>query len=225
MNLLVKETADGSKTLYLPDMDESYHSVRGAVSEAKYVFLKNGYDFHNSSRPVVFEVGFGTGLNALITACRATEYKRNTFYISVDKYPLDNSYFKEMKYGEFMPDGGSRIYEEICFCEWETPVEITPWFTLLKVKADLTLSIPSYSKLFDVIYFDAFGPDKQPEMWSEKIFAGLYGKLSVNGVLVTYSAKGDVRRRLLSSGFKVERLPGPLGKREMLRGIKTEFKT
>lgn len=220
MELQIKHTGDGSPTLFLAEMNEQYHSVNGAITESKHVFLERGYNFHPSPRPVVFEAGFGTGLNCLLTAHQAEIHKRRTFYMSVEKYPLSNEIFDTLNYGRFIPDNGIQLFEKIYSCKWNSPVEISPWFTLLKIKADMTQIDRDLPKLFDIVYFDAFGPDKQPEMWTEEIFIRLFNNSNKGGVLVTYSAKGEVRRRLVGAGFSVERLPGPPGKKEMLRAIK-----
>jgi tRNA U34 5-methylaminomethyl-2-thiouridine-forming methyltransferase MnmC len=214
------QTADGSPTLYIPDMDEQYHSVNGAVTESNYVYVGKGYSFHASTNPVVFEVGFGTGLNCLVTALHAEQTTRPTFYIAIEKYPLDNYYIDRLNYGVFFQDGGSEIFRLIHEAPWGVEVQITSFFRLLKIKDDLTGSGWNLPQSCDVIYFDAFGPDKQPEMWVETIFMKLYSFASPGGILVTYSSKGEVRRRMLSAGFSIEKLPGPPGKKEMLRGIK-----
>ncbi len=213
-------TADGSPTLYVSGMKEQYHSVNGAVTESKYVYAGMGYSFHPSINPVIFEVGFGTGLNCLVTAVYAEETARRTFYTAIEKYPLDIDVVEKLNYGVFFPGRGSEIYKAIHEVPWGVEVQITPFFRLLKIKDDLTRTGWNLPTFCDVIYFDAFGPDKQPDMWSEMIFKSLYSFTSPGGILVTYSAKGEVRRRMLSAGFSTEKLPGPPGKKEMLRGIK-----
>ncbi len=220
MKLEIKHTADGSSTFYLPHMDEQYHSLNGALTESEHVFLKMGFLFHPKPDPVVFEVGFGTGLNALLTARQAESISRNVFYIAIENFPLDPELVRELDYGRFIPGKGKDLFSDLHQCQWNEPVQITPFFRLLKIKADFTGSEWKLPVNCDIIYFDAFGPDKQAEMWEPQVFVRLYEQLLPGGVFVTYSAKGEVRRRLLAAGFSIEKLPGPPGKKEMLRAIK-----
>ncbi len=213
-------TADGSKTLYIPEMDEQYHSVNGALTESDHVFLKNGY-LHQNCNPVsVFEVGFGTGLNALLTNLKADEQKRHTIYTSIEKYPVEEPELQQLGYGQLFSEPASALFEKIHTAPWNTKVKITEYFTLNKVKADLTEFTFEETESIDVVYFDAFAPDKQPKLWTPEIFNHISGACRQGAVFVTYSAKGVIRRQLISSGFEVERLPGPPGKRQMLRGTR-----
>ncbi len=216
----IVKTADGSKTLYLPEMNEQYHSLNGAVTESDFVYLQNGYLHQQSNAPVVLEVGFGTGLNCLLTAIKANELKRPTLYYSVEKFPLDPLLIQQLNYGEQISQNAARLFHQIHTCEWEIPVQISEYFHLCKMNMDLTVSDLNTIRNCNVIYFDAFGPDKQQEMWSPEIFTKIYNKTLNEGIFVTYSAKGQVRRQLAAAGFTMERLPGPPGKKEMLRGIK-----
>ncbi len=224
MKLELKNTSDGSATLYLPELDEQYHSLNGAVTEAKHVFLEMGYNHHKSSNPVVFEVGFGSGLNCLLTAFEAEQQKRHTLYIGIENYPLGNEFINLLGYGKFISENRFNLFSAIHACEWNVPVEISSWFTLLKMKVDFTSQNWELPCSCDIIYFDAFGPDKQPEMWTGDLFSYIYKITRNEGIFVTYSAKGEVRRRLVSAGFSMEKLPGPPGKKEMLRGIKVQSK-
>lgn len=214
-------TADGSRTLYLVDLDEQYHSVNGAITESKHVFLKNGLEFLSSkSRIRILEIGFGTGLNALLTAQFAIERNIDISYYAIEKYPLDSETLAQLNYDKLIGKDVEVLFHAIHTIKWEKMVEISPLFRLLKFEADFLSFIFSCNSKVDLIYFDAFGPDKQPEMWSQSVFSRLYELLAPGGAIVTYSAKGEVRRRMAIAGFTVERLPGPPGKREMLRGIK-----
>ena len=224
MKLEIRDTADGSKTLFQPELNEQYHSMNGALTESKHVFIEKGYRFHPAPSPVVFEVGFGTGLNCLLTACLAEELKRPTFYISVEKYPLASKIIKNLEYEKWVSGIGKNLFSIIHKCEWGQPVQLSENFKLMKINGDFTGFKWQIPQLCDIIYFDAFGPEKQPEMWTFSIISGLYDWLNPGGVFVTYSAKGEVRRSLVSAGFKVERLPGPPGKKEMLRAIKMNTK-
>jgi tRNA U34 5-methylaminomethyl-2-thiouridine-forming methyltransferase MnmC len=213
-------TADGSQTLYIAEMDEQYHSTNGAITESNYVYIDKGYIFNKSNNPTIFEVGFGTGLNCLLTALLAEKQKRHTIYYTIEKYPLDKEIIQQLKYGKNISAEGAVLFENIHDCEWGKPVQISQYFSLIKLKSDLQKNDLKEIKNCDVIYFDAFGPDKQPEMWQPQIFQKIYSITAKNGVFVTYSAKGEVRRQLAKCGFQMERLPGPPKKREILRGIK-----
>jgi len=216
------DTGDGSKTLFIPDMDEQYHSVNGALTESEYVFMDKGFNHHKSELPKIFEVGFGTGLNALLTAVWAEKLKRKTTFVSIEKYPLDTETIKALDYGRHISKEAQLLYQKIHEATWEQESKISEYFQLTKIKADLITCDPNFNEYFDIIYFDAFGPDKQPTMWNAEIFKKIYDITAENGVFVTYSAKGSVRRQLQDCGFVMERLPGPPGKRQMLRGTKTE---
>ncbi len=216
------ETADGSKTLYLPEMNEQYHSVNGAVTESNYVYIEKGFLFHEIPEPVVFEVGFGTGLNALLTAVQAEKLKRKTTYFTIEKFPLEDELISKLKYGESISEEAISLFNKIHSCEWNKTAQVSPFFFIHKIKAGLIEFNFETDTSFDIIYFDAFGPDKQPEMWSPEIFQKIYNQCSPGAVFVTYSAKGEIRRQLGRTGFEMERLPGPPGKKEMLRGIKKD---
>lgn len=220
MQQIVKQTADGSFTIYLPEIDEQYHSMNGAITESNHVFIERGYLFHKEKNPSVFEAGFGTGLNCLLTIIQAQKLKRPTIYYSVEKYPLNVEVAQKLDYGAFFSEEVRCWFEKIHTCRWEEEVEISDYFRLCKMKTDLTATGFLPDRKFDIIYFDAFGPDKQPGMWTPEIFRKIARMTEEGGVFVTYSAKGQVRRDLEAAGFRMERLPGPPGKKQMLRGIK-----
>lgn len=211
-------TEDGSHTIFVPELNEHYHSIHGAVQESNIVFLENGYEFCKADPIYIFEAGFGTGLNALLTAVRSGASGRKVFYTSIEKYPVDPEIIKNINYSEFTGDEGSRLYNLIQNALWGTMTEISKTFSLFKIKGDLiTDCIPG---IYDLVYFDAFGPDKQPEIWKEPVFNKICSALKDGGILVTYSAKGEVRRILKSLGLVVSLIPGPPGKREMIRAVK-----
>ena len=218
MKRQVIQTADGSKTLFIPEMNEQYHSVNGARTESEYVFLKQGYLEHPSTSPVVFEVGFGTGLNALLTALKAEEQKRPTKFISIEKYPVDASEVKMLDYGKQISGKANHLFHKLHDAAWNEAVKISAYFTLHKIQADLKSVSFESLQAFDVIYFDAFAPDKQPQLWEPEIFNRIHAACCEGAIFVTYSAKGVIRRQLAATGFTMERLPGPPGKRQMLRG-------
>lgn len=216
------KTSDGSHTIYIPELDEQYHSVNGAITESNYVYIDKGYNFQEIQNPTVFEIGFGTGLNCLLTALQAEKDKRTTLFIAIEKYPLEKSVTKQLNFGGLISNEAQNLFEKIHDCPWNEVANISEHFKLRKIKGDLTeYDFDNFEKC-DVIFFDAFGPDKQPEMWTPYIFRNIYSITAPNGILVTYSAKGEVRRLLSAIGFEMERLPGPPGKNQMLRGIKKE---
>jgi len=217
----VIKTADGSNTLYHSGFNEQYHSLNGAITESKHVFIQNGFMALKGKDPVnILEIGFGTGLNAWLTAIEASVSISKVKYYAIEKYPLSDVYLKELNYTRFSEVQYAGLFELIHKAHWNRIVPINPWLDLIKIEADL-LSFPLSSiGNIDLVYFDAFGPDKQPEMWELPVIGKIYEVMAENGVFVTYSAKGEVRRKLGYAGFTVERLQGPPGKREMLRGIK-----
>lgn len=214
-------TSDGSHTLYLPEMDEQYHSVNGAITESRYVYIGKGYNYHTNANPKVFEVGFGTGLNCLLTALQAERDTRPTLYFTIEKYPLGKAITSQLNFGSLISADAKMLFNKIHECPWNEIICISKYFNLYKIKGDLIDINLTQFENYDVIYFDAFGPDKQPEMWTPLIFNKIYSATSPAGILVTYSAKGEVRRQLTACGFEMERLSGPPGKNEMLRGIKS----
>ena len=222
MERKIIKTGDGSATIHLPEWDEQYHSKHGALQEAMHVFIKMGLDFtiaeFNKSELSILEIGFGTGLNALLTALYASSVKIH--YTGVEAYPVKPEELAVLDYASVLPDfeTAEDIFSKIHHVDWEKFNEITSNFSLQKQKK--TFQEIEDKAIFDLIYFDAFGARVQPELWTEAIFLKMYDSLKLNGVLVTYAAKGSVRRAMQTVGFTVERLPGPPGKREMLRGVK-----
>jgi tRNA U34 5-methylaminomethyl-2-thiouridine-forming methyltransferase MnmC len=211
-------TSDGSHTIYVPEIDEHYHSVYGAVQESTIIFIKSGFDFCKAAPISILEVGFGTGLNALLTAVKSIEEKREVNYTSIENNPLDNKIISSLNYPEFAGENGREIFQLIHSSPWNTSVDICKNFNLHKIDADFTKK--RLSGKYDLIYFDAFGPDKQTEMWTREIFSGISAITNRKGILVTYSAKGEVQRSLQTCGFEVTLLPGPPGKRQMIRAVK-----
>lgn len=210
----IEITADGSATIYLPHLDEHYHSVKGALTESLHIFRDCAFLHHTtSSAPLrVLEIGFGTGLNAVVTAMAANS-SHNVHYISLELYPIDCELIEKLNYGDFVDND---LLLALHHAPWENPTQITPHFTLEKLKCDFTKCVLPQN--IDVVYFDAFAPEKQPEMWSEELFSRIYDAMAPGGILTTYCAKGEIRRRLQRVGFIVERLAGPPGgKREILR--------
>jgi len=216
-------TKDGSVTIHLPDWNEQYHSKHGAINEAKHVFIESGFRYFISSEEkqpdniTILEIGFGTGLNAFLTLLNAEKQEIKTEYTGIDAYPVVASEIRRLNYSKLLL-ASSEVFEKLHQTPWGSPEIISEYFTLTKRK-QLFSDINDKEK-YHLIYFDAFGARVQPELWTESIFKAMFGALKFNGVLVTYSAKGSVRRAMQAVGFTVERLPGPPGKRHMLRAVK-----
>ncbi|HLW29525.1 MAG TPA: tRNA (5-methylaminomethyl-2-thiouridine)(34)-methyltransferase MnmD [Brumimicrobium sp.] len=214
------ETKDGSKTIYIPGIYENYHSTHGALQEAMHVFIKSGLDEIKLDELNVLEIGFGTGLNAIITLIAGQNDKKTIYYTGLEAFPVTQEEIKLLKYDELEDIASySDEFQKLHTTKWNEPVKINEQFTLTKVEQKMEDFTPTEGH-FDLIYFDAFGPRAQPFMWTDEVLSKMYDALSTNGVFVTYCAKGDVRRSLISLGFEVEKIPGPPGKREMLRGIR-----
>ena len=217
MNYIIT-TADGSHTIYVPEMNEHYHSMNGAVQESEHIFIKYGLDFCKADPVRIFEVGFGTGLNALLTAARCINGAREVVYTSIEKFPLENHITDKLNYPEFAGEDGIKLFNLINSAPWGEKQNICRNFSIVKLRGDL--STEEITGEFDLIYFDAFGPDKQPEMWTCEIFRKISDIIVRGGIFITYSSKGQVKRRLTEAGFEVTRLPGPPGKRHIIRAIK-----
>ncbi|QOG04371.1 tRNA (5-methylaminomethyl-2-thiouridine)(34)-methyltransferase MnmD [Flavobacterium sp. MDT1-60] len=213
------KTLDGSTTIHLKEWDECYHSKHGAIQEAKHVFIKNGLSLFEGKPVSILEIGFGTGLNAFITFLEAQQKHQKIDYIGVEAYPVDAKEVLAMNYvNELNALEFENIFQKMHKCEWDNKVEICDQFSLTKRKQFFD-DINDF-ETFDLIYFDAFGYRVQPELWSTEIFRKMYNSLKPNGVLVTYAARGVVKRSMIEVGFTVEKLAGPPGKREMFRAFK-----
>ena len=219
MSLNLEKTDDGSYTLYVPHLDEHYHSVKGALTESRHIFIDMGLRHSNVTEPRSLEIGLGTGLNCFLTFLAAEETGKKIHYTGIERYPLNEDTLRKLDYPTIINQGHETDYYAIHQAPWGRDVELSPKFTLHKIEGDFT-SYPFDGK-YDIIYFDAFAPEKQPEMWEQSLFDMLYNVLNEGGILTTYCAKGVVRRMLQSAGFTVERLPGPPGgKREILRATR-----
>lgn len=211
-------TSDGSTTIHLPDWNEQYHSIHGAIQEAYHVFIKNGLSTLLQKDISILEIGFGTGLNCFITFLEANP-SVNYNYVGVEAYPVKKEEIDKLNYiNQLNAQPQEGVFKEMHQVSWEEKHLITPYFSL--TKQCKFFSEINDANCFDLIYFDAFGARVQPELWTEAIFTKMFHSLKENGILVTYSAKGSTRRAMQSVGFLVERLPGPPGKREMLRATK-----
>ena len=223
MERIIEKTDDGSATLFVPELNEHYHSTKGARTESQHIFIDMGLKASSATTPRILEIGFGTGLNAWLTI-------EQLGYISNDEQLTTTA----------RQQPAIELFKQLHTSPWEKDVQLTPHFTLRKVETDVNKWVenrertmsnindsvtnaesPALNLSFNLIYFDAFAPEKQPEMWSQELFNRLYVLLDRDGILTTYCAKGVVRRMLQTAGFTVERLPGPPGgKREILRARK-----
>lgn len=212
----IEITADGSATLYVKELDEHYHSVKGAIAESNHIYRDCAFLYRSDGTSLrLLEIGFGTGLNAAVTAMAANA-QNPIHYITLEKYPITEALYTALDYGKLVD---SQLLEKIYKAPWDTPTAITPYFTLEKRQADYLCDPLPHN--IDIVYFDAFAPEKQPDMWSEDAFRRLYDTMNDKAVLTTYCAKGSIRRLLTEIGFSVERISGPLGgKREILRATK-----
>jgi len=212
-------TSDGSTTIHLPDWNESYHSKHGAIQEAKHVFIQNGLALFAGKQIDIMEIGFGTGLNAFITFLEAKKLDISVDYVGVEAFPVAASEIRKLNYvEELVAQDYRKEFEVMHTGQWETKNQISDTFSLTKQQR--FFDAITDSEKFDLIYFDAFGYRVQPELWSTEIFRKMYNALKPNGILVTYAARGVVKRSMIEVGFTVEKLPGPPGKREMFRAKK-----
>ncbi len=215
-------TDDGSTSLQIPEWNEQYHSTHGAIQEAKHVFIKNGFYAIKKSKISILEIGLGTGLNCFITFLEAIKHDIRISYYGIEAYPITTEEIEQLNYVEQLKATKYRaIFDKIHTSGWNEKIALSNHFDLVKQR--IKFQAITYKKSIDLIYYDAFGPRVQPELWTEDLFSIMYDALRANGLLVTYSAKGSVRRALQKVGFTIERLAGPPGKREMLRAIKKDI--
>ncbi len=218
----LKVTEDGSHTLFVPALGEHYHSIHGAIDESRHIFINAG--FHAVAAPGkeirIFEVGFGTGLNALLTLIECQKMRCCAQYFAIERNPLPEEVVSGLNYPALLeipesPEYFNRIHQ----ASWYRKARITDFFAIEKIYADIH-EYPRPEFDLDLVYFDAFGPEVQPDIWTVKVFELIGKAMKPGGVLVTYSTKGMVRRNLISAGFSIEKLPGPKGKREILRATR-----
>lgn len=215
----VKTTSDGSKTLFISNLNEGYHSHHGALQEAEHVFIENGIKNVSDYDINILELGFGTGLNAMVTI---NEYLKNPswgtlHYFTLEKYPVTLQEIEQLSYAElFTMEQAEEILQKLHACEWNVAQEIVPGFTLTKFHCDFyslkDLSLPP----INLVYYDCFGARVQPDLWEKPLFEQVKDKMALGGLLTTYSSKGSVRRILKALQFEVTKLEGPKGKREMI---------
>jgi tRNA U34 5-methylaminomethyl-2-thiouridine-forming methyltransferase MnmC len=222
-NIKIITTEDGSHSLYHEGLKETYHSFHGALQESIHVFIEKGLRFWRTKSGLpkqvnIFEVGFGTGLNALLAAQFAIENEVNIKFTTIEPFPLAMEVIKQLNYASSIgQDDLNDVFEELHTSKWEEKVKINSFFSIHKINTKLE-DFQTNEK-FDVLFFDAFAPSKQAELWMAALMQKCFNLLKVGGVFTTYSAKGQLKRDLKSVGFEVETLPGPPGKKEMVRGI------
>ena len=220
-------TEDGSHTISIPEMGVTYHSIHGAIQESQHVFIEAGLHYVSDILKVsdtvrIFEMGFGTGLNALLTYLKAEKSQLKIYYETIEPLPLNKEEVRSLNYCQQLNRSDLQsVFKKFHFCEWKKEIQLSSIFVFKKSINKLINHLPN--KSFSLIYFDAFDPNIQPELWTKEVFKKLFSIIESNGILVTYSSKSDVRRAMQAAGFKVEKIPGAKGKREMIRAIKTNF--
>lgn len=226
-DIKVIETRDGSSSLLIPEMNETYHSTHGAITESEYVFLKMGLNrlleiYPDKQTVKILEVGFGTGLNAWLTALASEDKGTTIEYFSIEKFPLEQNLIDQLNYKNKKGDVlAGELFDQLHLAPWGNEQAISDQFLLTKIKEDI-FEFDAAAGHFDLIYFDAFAPSKQPEMWSPDVLKKMFDLLNPGGLFVTYCAQGQFKRDLKSVGFETEELDGPPGKKEMTRGTKKD---
>jgi tRNA U34 5-methylaminomethyl-2-thiouridine-forming methyltransferase MnmC len=214
-------TADGSVTIAIPELNVTYHSKHGAIQESMHVFIEAGLRplLHKQETIAIFEMGFGTGLNALLTLVEATKHQQKINYHTVEAFPLEKEMVAQLNYCEQLQQPElNPLFNELHASPWNEPIHLSPWFTFQKNHTTL-FNLSTFQPV-NLIYYDAFAPNAQPELWTAEAFTQLFNMLTAEGILVTYCSKGDVRRAMQAAGFLIEKIPGPPGKREMVRATK-----
>lgn len=215
MKRRIIKTEDGSHTIFVPELGEHYHSIHGAVRESGTIFIEAGFNSCDRNPLNILEFGMGTGLNVLLTFKEAKLQERTVFYHTIEKYPLAAFEIEALNLSELSECYEEGIFERIHGTPWEEAILLSENFTLQKQQADFRKF--KLERKFDVVYFDAFAPEVQPNLWTSEMFSGIASYCNPGAILTTYSSKGLVRRNLESAGFSIEKLPGPPGKREFIR--------
>lgn len=220
MSLKIITTEDGSNSLFDEELNETYHSTRGARGESQHVFIKEGLEYwlntHEAKEIRILEIGLGTGLNAFLTALFASEHQQKIHFTSLEPYPVEKDIYQKLNYHRSGEE--QQLFLEIHHSVWEQDMTLSAYFEQRKLR--IQLEHLDTNELFNLIYFDAFAPSKQPEVWSLANLKKCYGLLNDRGILTTYCAQGQFKRNLVEAGFEVETLQGAMGKKEMVRAIK-----
>lgn len=221
MKRIIEISGDGSHTLFVPELDEHYHSTRGAIQESLHVYIEAGLRRCDKQVVELLEIGFGTGLNAFLTLLETEKTGTKVNYTAVERYPIGVADIEKLNYAKLLAPSKKNLFMQLHGARWDEWMEITPNFRLKKLQKDVEKLDELQPEVpYDLVYYDAFAPEKQPGMWTPEIFNRLHAHCNDGAVLTTYCAKGAVRRMLQAAGYRVERLPGPPGKREMLRATK-----
>ncbi len=218
MRRIIKTTEDGSSTIYVPELNEHYHSIHGAIQESIHVFIDAGLKQLEKDKIRIFEMGFGTGLNCLLTYLNA--HNKEVEFVSIEKYPVEKDMASQLNFSKTLNLTPKHFacFESMHKLNWDEKDNIDDNFTLSKIKADIKNYV--HQSEYDLVYFDAFAPEIQPDLWTFEVFSKLFESMSNGAILTTYCAKGVVRRTMQECGFEVERIPGPPGKRQMIRARK-----
>ena len=217
-------TSDGSHTVSIPEINITYHSKFGAIQESQHIFIEAGLNYlRNASKQTgvlnIFEMGFGTGLNALLTLIATAPPQQKIYYETTELFPLEMEQVNRLNYcGQLNQPILQKTFEQLHLCEWNREIEISPYFILKKTNTSLLNFSGNTS--FNLVYFDAFAPEVQPELWTTGVFSNLYAHMQTGAVLTTYCSKSIVRKAMQAVGFIVTKIPGPPGKREMVRATK-----
>jgi tRNA U34 5-methylaminomethyl-2-thiouridine-forming methyltransferase MnmC len=211
-------TKDGSHTIYVPELGEHYHSIHGAIQESQIIYINAGLKFTEKKHLRILEYGMGTGLNVLLTFKEASASERIIEYHAIEKYPLTEEEIRSLNYRERIKLDDPHLFEKIHQNIWSSEISLSKDFGLIKYKTDFRKV--SLKGSYDIVYFDAFAPEIQAELWTSSIFNKIAEITSSGSVLTSYTSKGEIRRRLQNAGFMVEKLPGPPGKREFIRAIR-----
>lgn len=214
MNIELVKTKDGSDSLLRTDIQEHYHSTFGAIQESEHIFIKNGLLACSKKELQIFEMGMGTGLNVFLSWIRSKDNGMKVRYYSIEKYPVSPDIAMSLNYPDILDPAAREVFNTIHLGPWNQELDLGH-FKLHKIHSDiLSTTLPQGN---DLIYFDAFSPEKEPDLWTDELFGKVYSSMNSGGILMTYSAKGEVRRKLIASGFRVEKLQGPPGKHHILR--------
>lgn len=225
MIMKVIDTEDGSKTIHIEDINETYHSIHGAIQESMHVYIKNGFRYSiggNPSKPLnILEVGLGTGLNVILTVVESNKFRFPVKYTSLEPFPLPSLVLKQLNYNAFLSDQKKTkdAFKLIHSKIWGEETLISNYLNFTKLQVTIQEFDPQFNK-YDLIYYDAFAPGKQPEIWHVDLFNKIFNAMNPGGILVTYCAQGQFKRDLKKIGFAVEVLTGPPGKKEMIRAIR-----
>ena len=218
LNTEIILTRDGSPSLFVPELNEQYHSRFGAITESLHIYIGHGLNALHSNNISIFELGFGTGLNAFLTLIEAKNSQIKVNYEAIELYPLSLVIINRLNYPSKIEGSDSNSYFKLHEAEWGKKTKLSAHFALKKIHQDFRTY--NFVRKYDLFYFDAFAPAVQPELWTQEIFNKIYDAMNPGAILVTYSAMGEIRRRLIATGLEVKRLSGPPGKREILQAYK-----